>query len=166
MCTKTELYLRIDEIAGQFEDGLTRQEIIEKGIAKWAVTERTVERYLAFARDVIAGRMKKKEAVIEAMRSEAIADAVETWLKSDLEIEARLCEIIEGQVEGRRIIESKNGDVKITRYNASPADIIRAIDKLWKVRGRYNANVIAAEKPVIMTYKLESEEDKKLLELE
>ena len=137
MSNTTEMKLRISEVAEQLEKGHSRESIINEFAERWNVNPRTIDRYIAFAKDLVAGKMEKKDVLIEALRADIIAEEAEKWLRSNLEIETRLCAIIEGAVEAQIVYEGKDGEKKVTRRSASVADIIRAIDRLCKIRGMY-----------------------------
>ncbi|HTB06116.1 MAG TPA: hypothetical protein VK806_04110 [Bacteroidia bacterium] len=164
MCTRLELNARITEISGKLEEGIERKEILHHYTATWNVTERTVERYVALACDVLAGHMQQKEAIMEAIRAEAITEATEKWMRSSLELEAKLCAIADGEFEQEKLVRTKEGFVKVP-CKPSLREMIYAIDKLWKMRGNYDPKIMdipAKHRPVQII--VDSEKEKELVE--
>lgn len=132
MSNSIELHNRITEIAERLEKKMTTGEIMEEYAAKWAVTARTIERYIALAKDIVAGRIHKRDAWIEAARAEAVEEATEK-LTSNIEIEARLCEIITGRLETEKVLNTKEGHIKVG-CSPSPRDVMKAAEMLFKLR--------------------------------
>lgn len=165
MSMRVELNERIFEVSQQLEKGVKRKEILSLYAAKWNVTERTVERYVALACDVVAGHLQQKEAVMEAIRTEAIEEAMEKWMRSSLELEAKLCAIADGEFEQEKLVHTKEGFIKVP-CKPNLREMIYAIDKLWKMRGNYdpkNRHTPERDKPVQII--VSSEEDKKMIEM-
>lgn len=128
-----ELHERISEIAERMEKDMPTGEIIAEYVPKWSVSERTIERYIALAKDIIAGKLRKQAAWIEAMRAEAIEAATE-HLASNLEIEARLCQIVSGTYETDKVVPGKNGEFVKVACNPAPRDAMKAAEMLFKMR--------------------------------
>jgi hypothetical protein len=152
MSKRIELNIRIAEIARRLEDGDTRKKLVEEYTVKWSVSEHTVDRYLALARDVIAGKMEDEEAAIEAARGDAIAEAIENGLISTLELEARLCAIAMGDTETERVIQTKKGPETI-KCKPTARERMIAINMLMRMRGNYDPKVrkaIASRTPIII----------------
>jgi hypothetical protein len=164
MSNQIEKEQRIRRVAILMEQGHSRENIIAEYAEKWSVTDRTIDRYIAFAKDIVASKMDLRDSLIEALRADIIATDVEKWLKSNLEIEARLCSIMEGTLETEKVTENEKGEKKITRSKPSHSEIIRAIDKLCKMRGMYDPKVRKSKRPVIIEYNLQREEDLKLIQ--
>jgi hypothetical protein len=165
MCTRLELNERIIEISQKLEEGIGRKEILDQYTTKWAVSERSVERYVALACDIIAGRMQQKEAIMEAIRAEVITEATEKWMRSSLELEAKLCAIADGEFEIEKLVRTREGFIKVP---CKPGfnEILKAIDKLCKMRGNYDAkNRNTPEKDRLVQIIVASEEDKKMIEM-
>src|ERR1700722_6448120 len=99
MSNQIEIKQRIRNIAEQLENGCKSNEIISNCSTQWKLSERTVERYIALAKDIVIGKMDSMDALIEAMRGTVIAEEAEKNLRSNLELEARLISIIEGDIE-------------------------------------------------------------------
>ncbi|MGP8216922.1 MAG: hypothetical protein ACLQQ4_15250 [Bacteroidia bacterium] len=166
MRNQTELKARLNAVAESLEQGNSSAEIISTYTAQWDAGERTIERYIALAKDMVAGRLQKRDAVIEAVRCEAVAEAAEKWLKSNLELEAKLCEIVDGKLEAEKLIYTGNG-VLHEKCKPSHRDIIYAIDKLWKMRGCYFAakgNETGNPGNKTVTFNIPTEKQKDLLE--
>jgi hypothetical protein len=145
---------RITEIADRLEKGAATKEITEEYTVKWAVSSRTIDRYIALAKDIIAGKLRKKEAWIEAIRAEAIETATE-HLVSNLEIEARLCQIVTGTYETDKVVRGKNGEFIKVGCNPAPKDALKAAEMLLRIR---NSQANKAERLA------EEEKEKQFLE--
>lgn len=159
MSHRAELNQRINEIAECLEAATSCKEIIETYTAKWNAGERTIKRYIALAQDIVAGRMQRSEALLEAARAEAIAETTEQWMRSSLELEARLCAIAEGQLETEKIINTGNGLMTIM-VKPTYHEMIRAIDTLLRLRGNYNPKLHTIESgPVIFKIQVKTQEE-------
>jgi len=145
------------------EQGRSRESIIKEYGDRWNASDRTIDRYIAFAKDIVANKMELRDALVEAMRADVIVAEAEKWLKSNLELEARLCSIIEGTLETEKVVEDEKGK-RVVRMKPTHADVIRAIDKLCKIRGMYDPKIRKANQPVIVEYKLQSMDDIKYIE--
>jgi hypothetical protein len=132
MSNTIELNTRITEIAEKLEKGMSSKELSEEYAAKWSVSVRTIERYIALAKDIVAGRMQKRDALIEAARSEAIEAATE-HLCSEIEMEARLCQIVMGSLETEKVLNTKEGYIKVG-CSPTPGDVMKAAEMLFKRR--------------------------------
>jgi len=137
MATQHEMSLRIRELADKLEEGLPREEMMREFTGKWSVSERTIARYMIFANDILSHRLNEREAVLDVMRSEALAEDIENTLRSTLELEARLCAIAEGNLETERTVHTRQGVVKVMQ-KPTYSEILRAIDRLLKMRGCYS----------------------------
>jgi len=158
---KIEYRLKITELARKLESGWSTADVMKEYIPKWGVTSRSIERYLAFARDLVASRMKKREAVIESVRADIIAEEAETWLKSNLELEARLCAIITGRVEFDKIVK-EGKEITTVKCHPSCTEVINAIDLLLKLRRAYkDADV---NQPRVIEIVVDNEDEKKAVE--
>src|ERR1700757_900029 len=103
MKDKAGMRLKISEIAGKIESGATPAKILKEYMPKWGLSRRAIERYMALANDIVLRDMKKREAIIETVRADIIAGEAERWLKSTLELEARLCAIVAGKIQFERL---------------------------------------------------------------
>lgn len=136
MSQKIEFKLRVTEIAEKIEEGYTAVEIIKAYMQKWSLTRRSLERYIVLAQDLVARRMQRRERVVESVRADIIAREAEIWLKSNLELEARLCAIVSGKVVFEKVI--RNGrEVQQVKTRPTCTEVINAIDLLLKLRGVY-----------------------------
>lgn len=70
MSKQTELKNRLRIIAAELEQGISTGEIIEKYTSPqyWNAGKRTVERYIALARDIVMENINEEDALIESMR--------------------------------------------------------------------------------------------------
>lgn len=164
MSNQVELSQRITEIAERLEAGASNKEITETYTAKWNAGERTIHRYIALAKDIVAGHMQKAEALLEAARADIIAESTEKWMRSSLELEARLCAIAEGEVETEKIINTGKGLVNVMT-KPTYHEMIRAIDTLMRLRGNYNPRTRSGRSgPVILKVMVKSQEEADWLE--
>ncbi len=158
---KTEYQLKITELARKLESGWSTSQILKEYMPKWGLSSRSIERYLAFARDLVASRMKKREAVIESVRADIIAHEAETWLKSNLELEARLCAIVSGKVEFDKIVRDGK-EITTVKCRPSCAEVINAIDLLLKMRKVYKD--IDTNQPRVIEIVVDNEEERLAVE--
>lgn len=139
MSTQLEVALRIDEAKELLEQGQQPGEVmVEELAAKWAVSARTVNRYIAYAKDILHDSLKKQETVLQEIRAEVITEEIKNSILSNLELEARLCAIIEGKQMAEKIMRHKDGNYERITCLPSHRDIIYAIDKLFRKRGGYD----------------------------
>ena len=109
---------RVLEVAEWLEQGNKEPEAVAAFATKWSCANRTVERAVAMAKDLLADKLPDRNRLINAIRSEVLADDFESDLLSNLEIEAALCRFALNPV-------------------AAPKEKIRALNMLLKIRGRY-----------------------------
>jgi len=134
---RIEVQLKISELATRLENGADVSALMLEYMPKWNISERTMNRYMALAKDVVSGMLKRREAALEAMRGEVIMREAEEGLKSTLELEAKLCAIIDGLIDMEKVTSNKEGVERTTKRKPSIKEIIDAIDILLKLRGMY-----------------------------
>lgn len=94
-----ELAERIDETKDRLEKGdVTGEALAIELSAKWAVSIRTAHRYIAYAKDIMDDNLKRRESILQEMRLEVIGEDIRNGILSNLELEAKLCAIIEGKL--------------------------------------------------------------------
>lgn len=79
-----------------------------------------------------------KDKVINEQREASIAEAAEKGLKTDLELEQILCQIASSNLE----VEEIMGGAAVLR-GATPGEMCKAIDLLFKKRGSYAPTKVA-----------------------
>ncbi|HXP49713.1 MAG TPA: hypothetical protein VN922_07165 [Bacteroidia bacterium] len=164
MQKKVNYHLKITEIAERLEKGWTTSQITKEYTGKWGVSARTVDRYIAIAKDLATSRLKRRDRIIEAVRADIIAKESEDWLKSTLELEARLCAIISGKIEFKRKMK-KGSETQTVLVTPSCMEVINAIDLLLKMRGMYRP--VDQRGPIvdpIVNIVVDNEEQKKMIE--
>jgi hypothetical protein len=163
MKKQSEIFVRVNAIAEYLEKGETTGEVLKEFMGRWNISKRTVEGYLAMAKEQLSDRNKTKQEVMELVRKDAIAKAQEQII-SDIELEAQLCAIIKGELELEKKI-SHDGVEKVIKYKPTHFDIILAIDKLWKKRGSYPVEKKQVEnQTLVLQYNLQKPEDIKYIE--
>ncbi len=166
MSNQIEIKQRIRSIAIQLENGNGNAEIIAHCAALWRVSPRTVERYIALAKDVIAERLDNEDAIIEAFRGSLIAEEAEKNLRSNLELEARVVAIIEGELETEKVVtRNANGEWE-TKTKPSRNTLLKAIDMIWKHRRQHSGKQKpeTPQMPAMPLIVVENEEAKKIVE--
>jgi hypothetical protein len=164
MTGRIEVQLKIAELATKLEDGADVSTLMLEYMPKWNIAERTIRRYIALAKDIVAGRLKKREAVLEAIRGDTIIREAEEGLKSTLELEAKLCAIVDGLVEMEKVTSNKDGTDRITKRKPSVKEIIEAIDILLKLRGMYRPEDKRQADFMPVPIIVHSERDKQIVE--
>ncbi len=169
MSTRSQIELRIREVAADIEGGWSRNEIIKRFTEKWGVSPHTIERYLYFADDIITNRLKKREDMLDIMRAEHLAVGMEK-LRSTTELEARLCAIAESETDVEKTISTKEGMVTV-KQKPDFNHILRAIDRVLKMRGCYVSERTGGGKdkngnlnPGMPTIIVENEEAREIVE--
>lgn len=134
-----------------------------KFIHLWGVSRRSIERYIVFAQDLVARRMQRRERIVESVRADIIAREAETWLKSTLELEARLCAIVSGKVVFEKTLK-RGKEVQQVETKPTCSEVINAIDILLRLRGAYKiAEPIGDDTPVMKIF-VRDENEKKIVE--
>jgi len=164
MGQKLDFKARVSDITDLLEEGWTSVAIIKKYMPEWGLTRRSIERYIVFAQDIVARRMQKRENIIEAVRADIIAKEAESWLKSNLEIEARLCAIISGKLVFDKTLK-KGQETQHVKTYPTCTEVINAIDILLKLRGVYKAADAKRDDPPIFKIIVRNEEEKRLVEM-
>lgn len=162
MSTRFEIDSRIDEIADDLEEGIPRKQLVEDYTAKWGVSQHTVERYIQFAGDILSQRMSKRDHMLDIVRCEQISESLEK-MRTTTELEIKLCNIADGDIEVEKSVHTKSGMVKV-QQKPDFNHIIRSIDKILRMRGRYNPKIIESEKPVVMKYYFKDKETMQMVQ--
>ena len=167
MSNQIQTQTRIRAIADDLEKGISNPEIISHYCPLWDVSERTMKRYLALAKDVVMGRLEDMDAIIEAVRGEVISEEAVQNLRSGLELEAQMLAIIEGGLEVNKVVTRPEG-ITETKVKPNPAHVLKAIDMIWKRRGFYAKHKQDSgkteETTIMPVIKVANEEQKKLVE--
>lgn len=163
MSNQVQLQNRIRVIADELEQGISNAEISARYCPLWSVSEVTVKRYIALAKDIVMGRMRNMDAVIEAARGDAVAEEAVNSLRSGIELEARLVSIIEGGLEVSRVVTGPRGTTE-TQNKPALYQVLRAIDMIWKRRGYYRPAGTGNSPKSGPVIKVEDEEQKKMVE--
>lgn len=166
MSKQITLQARVRVVAEKLEQGASTADITAECAALWNTSERTVERYIALAKDMVLERMNDMDAIIEAVRGAVVAEEAEKHMRSNLELEARLIEIIEGELEVEKVVSGPKG---VTEVKSKPTrrEIMQAISILWKRRGLLRSPALQnrmENKPAMPLIRVSSEEEKRLLE--
>lgn len=139
---------RISLIADELEARVPSARIKEKYIKSWGVTERTMQRYFAFAGDELDKRQTNIEAMMEAQRGALIEEKIEV-LRSNFELEAMLIASIEKELESEKVTEGPNGTT-IVKTKVSLGEKRRITELIWKKRGILNRTRIKEGENSIM----------------
>ena len=131
MRNEIELRNRISDITEELENGASTGAIIEKYKVQWNAGERTIERYIALAKDIVMGRLDKRDAHIEALRGITLADQLES-MRSMNELEAKLVDIIEGRYESEKVITKTGDGSTIIKSKPTVSEVIRSISKIME----------------------------------
>jgi len=121
---------RVAEITEMLSKGMERKDILQILSKTCKVCSRTIDNEIKEAKTVLAERNKEAEAIRLNVTKQMTEEAVKEGLKSDLEIEVILCQIIGGNVE---IEEWVKGN-PILR-SVSPTEIINASKVIFAKRG-------------------------------
>lgn len=125
--------------------GKSRKEILQHFTKTYKLSDSTVDKWIKEARTTVEQRQKEAEAIRIKESEQAIAEAVKTGLKSDLELEVFLCQIAVGDLQIEEVIRGET----IIR-NTSPFERIKAIEVIYKKRGSFAAEKIQHEGGVVI----------------
>lgn len=120
-------------------EGKTRAEIVQHLTTNYKISAGGVDKWIKAARPIILARQEEAEQVRIKATAEAIEDSLKSGLKSDLEIEVILCQIITDNVQVEEWVYGN----KILR-GVSPGEIIAAAQTIFKKRGS-NAPIKTAQ---------------------
>lgn len=123
---------RIDKIVAMLEMGMERISILQKLTKTYNVSDSTIDKEIKEAKLVISERNKQREEVRLSVTTEALKNEINEAIISDLELEAILCQIAQGNL---KVAEIVGGEAVLT--DIRPNDMVNAIDKLFKKRGTY-----------------------------
>ena len=133
MSRQIQLTSRAMELADLIEKGVTTAWIIKEYPSKLGCSQRTVERMIALAKDLVIGRIRDADMVLDILRSEAISEDIATQLLSNIELHANLCKVAACTVTYEKVYNTKTG---FKRVHVQP-DInmqLKAINMLLKAR--------------------------------
>lgn len=123
-------------------EGKTRADILQQITTNYKISAGAVDKWIKAARPVVLARQQEAEQVRIKATAEAIEDSLKSGLKSDLEIEVILCQIITDNVQVEEWVYGN----KILR-GVSPGEIIAAAQTIFKKRGS-NAPIKTAQTDV------------------
>ncbi|HTB05808.1 MAG TPA: hypothetical protein VK806_02560 [Bacteroidia bacterium] len=155
---------RIQTICQRLERGEMNKDILREFMLKWGLCERTVNKYIAFAKSKLEEQNRAKQAIIDEVRKNEIEKAAKEKIMSDLEVEAVLCAIIRGEyeIEELRYID---GEPVTVKHKPTHHDIVLAADRLFKKRGSYPKEELKPQnQTLILQYNLQKPEDAKYIE--
>ncbi len=124
---------RILEVALWIEKGESYSSITKEFCERWSLSDRTIRRYLAVAREVVADRISKGKSILDNVRKQLIEEEVKRQLPGNSEIEKMLWEIAKGEIEIIKIVNTKNG-LEPVSCKANFTHRLQALDKIWKMR--------------------------------
>ena len=147
MAKAVNIQARIDLIAKELANGLTREAILTKSCKKFQLSERQIDNYIKDATTKAETALKRKNEAVERATIEVITEATRNGLKSVLEVDARLQEII---FNSHKLI--KNADGKIAKVENTTADILKAMDIYYKRNGHYAPQKLEHKGGVILNF--------------
>ncbi len=131
MIKSPQIQSRINTIAKELASGKERAEILRKYAKKWQVAERTIDRYLPKAKQIATSIAKRADKVAEDTMDAVVKEAVKNGLKSVIEIDLKVQEII---FKPYQLIRDGNRIIKVEN---STADQLRAADLYYRRHGHY-----------------------------
>jgi hypothetical protein len=163
MSNQIEMKRRLKTVAEELEKGSTTEEILAIYMNEWKAGERTVERYIALARDIVLERIDKEDAIIDALRGNAIAEQLES-MRSTLELEAILVKVAEGGYVSEKVTKGENSTT-VTASKPLASDVVRAATTLLKrkdvKRTRKSSPDMTIKGPTLI---VKTEEQRRLIE--
>lgn len=123
---------RIDDIVSMLEMGIETKDILRKVTESYGISISSVEKDIKEAKTIHSERNKQREDVRLSVTTEALKNELNEAIISDLELEAILCTIAQGNLQVEEIIRGE-----AVLRNVLPSEQISAIDKLFKKRGTY-----------------------------
>jgi hypothetical protein len=157
MSNQITMRSRISAVAAQLENGVSSSEIIHEFTTLWDVSQSSVKTYIALARDIIMERMDNRDTMIEAVRAVQVAEAAEKHLRSAMELEGKLVEIMEKGLSLVSVKEAPNG-ITTEKKTTRDRDAIHCVEIIFKKRGYLNkaakpnaSSSLTGDKPVNKT---------------
>jgi hypothetical protein len=136
MSNEITVHNRIIEMADALEKGKTGKELKEEFTKKWNVGERQVERYIALAKDEVMERFGNEQEYMFHIREGILEDDM-LWLKSNMDIERKLHEIMDGTRKEVKIVNDPITGPQKIEVPASNRDVITCANIIWRKRGVY-----------------------------
>ena len=167
MNKQIQMTSRAMEIADVMEKGVTTDSIIKLYSQKWNCSTRTVERMIALAKDVVIGRLRNPDMVLDVLRSESVSDDFANQLSSNLELHINLSRIAAGNATCKKVYSTKEGFKTVTVYPSinmqikAIALLLRAREKMHEQQ-KEDSNEPQTIKPIPI--KAESEEEQKIID--
>jgi|GEM_PF-2697589 len=158
MASQVEIRNRIREIVEDLQNDLSVSFIIHQYTSEWGVSARTVERYIAVATEMVNKKLDEEDTLIHNMRSKIIREEAESKLRSNMELEAHLIHIIEGDMETRTEITHSGGRTLI-KTKPTRREVLKAIDLLWKRRGMLHTKPVEQHTHSFIMVRNQEEED-------
>lgn len=118
MSKSPQIQLRINTIAKEMANGKDRDAIMAIYVKKWQTSKRTIDRLIEKAKPIAKSLSSKADKAAEDTMIAEIKEAVKSGLKSVIEIDMKVQEII---------FAKKN----------STADQLRAVDLFYKRHGHF-----------------------------
>jgi hypothetical protein len=142
-----EIRYRIEEIKKRIQNGEKIGQYSKEYEKKWNVVRRTISKYKRYANYILNTELNKEQAMMECLLEEDVRTKMKKGVKCNLELEAILSSVAGGTVECEEEEETSDGKKKKKKRNSRPGERVIAIDKLFKVRGKYNKRPKKNEKP-------------------
>jgi hypothetical protein len=126
---------RILEIAIWVEKGERSFAIVREFSQRWQLSERTIKRYIAIAKEVVKERIANGTSINDMVRKELIEEEIRQF-PDNYDLEAILWNIARGEVEIEKMLNSAKG-LEAAKCKPDFSVRISAIDKICKLRGIY-----------------------------
>ena len=124
----------IEECCIMMVSGTATRDIVSNLTENYGVSRSTVEKWIKIARPKAEARQAEFEEVRLREMDAATVDALKQGLKSDLELEAFLCQMAMGDIKMEEVVMG----IAVLR-DVSPSERIKAVDLIYKKRGSYAA---------------------------
>jgi len=124
-------------------DGKETAEILRTIAEICGKSTSAIEKWMKEARIIVSDRQKEAEQIRINETTAAISEAVKGGLKSDLEIEHRLCLLAFGDLDIEETTVSEQFGVTTFKRKPTPAEQVAAVKEIWKKRGSYAPSKIA-----------------------
>jgi IS30 family transposase len=132
MAGKVTKLERIQEVADFLRKGLTRAEICQKMTKKVKTVDRTIDRYIKEATEIIAKENAAAEEIRQSQLSENLKSEIGAQIASTMELDLAMSKIAMGYLEVEQMLE----DGPIIR-SVTPGEMVAAARELYKRRGDY-----------------------------
>lgn len=135
MLKTTQIKSRVNAIAKELSNGADREGILKKYCKKFNIGARQIDNYIKKAKPIAEIQIQEDKETQKDAREEGTKEAIKSGLKTFLDVDAKLQEII---FSTYRLVRDPKDDLKrVIKVENTTSDQLKAIEIYYKRHGHY-----------------------------